>query len=137
MVASRGERVRLEARQHGVVLAGSTVRALVLASAGGVLTVLGWPASAAGAAVLALAAAIAVRAVWRWERTRLLVTTERLVVVTGTLRRGRADVPLTHVGAIEVEQGLLGRVLNYGTLIAGDLEIPYVPRPLEIADAVR
>jgi hypothetical protein len=31
-----------------------------------------------------------------------------------------------------VEQSPLGRLLGYGTVIAGNLEIPYVPRPGEI-----
>jgi hypothetical protein len=30
---------------------------------------------------------------------------------------------------VEVEQSALGRMLGYGTVIAGDLEIPYVPDP--------
>jgi membrane protein YdbS with pleckstrin-like domain len=134
MVAGGGERVRFEARQHGVVLAPQLARALVLAGGGAALAFLGWPASAAGALALALAAAMALRAVWRWERTRLVVTSERVVVVTGTLRRSRADVALARVGAVEVEQGLLGRLLGYGTVIAGDLEVPYVPDPHGVAD---
>jgi hypothetical protein len=31
-----------------------------------------------------------------------------------------------------VEQSPLGRLLGYGTVIAGNLEIPYVARPSEI-----
>jgi hypothetical protein len=38
-------------------------------------------------------------------------------------------VRLERVGAVEVEQSLAGRVLGYGTLIAGPLEITYVPQP--------
>jgi membrane protein YdbS with pleckstrin-like domain len=134
MVARGQEHVRLVARQHGIVLARPLVGALALAGGGGALFLLGWPASAGGAVALAVAAAAALRAVWRWERTRLLVTSERLVVVTGTLRPSRADVPLARVSAVEVEQGLVGRLLGYGTLIAGDLEVPYVPDPRAIAD---
>ncbi|MBD0329674.1 MAG: PH domain-containing protein [Thermoleophilia bacterium] len=128
------ERVRLVARLHGVVLAPALARALPLAAVGGGLVVLGWPATPAGAVALALAAAIALRAVWRWERTRLLVTSERLVIVTGTLRRTRAEVPLARVRTVEIEQGVLGRLLGYGTLVAGDLEVPYVPDPRTVAE---
>jgi membrane protein YdbS with pleckstrin-like domain len=134
MTGSRRESVRLEARQHGVVLAPALARALALAAAGGALVLLGWPATVPGALAVALAAAATLRAVWRWERTRLLVTTERLVVMTGTLRRTRAEVPLARVGTLEVEQGLAGRLLGYGTLVAGDLEVPYVPDPSRVAD---
>jgi hypothetical protein len=31
-------------------------------------------------------------------------------------------------GTLAVEEDVLGRALGYGTLIAGELEIPYVPR---------
>jgi hypothetical protein len=41
-------------------------------------------------------------------------------------------VRLERVGAVEVDQGLLGRLLGYGTLIAGPLEIKYVPQPRNV-----
>jgi hypothetical protein len=36
-------------------------------------------------------------------------------------------VTLAHAPALELEQGVLGRILGYGTLVAGDVEVPYVP----------
>lgn len=98
----------------------------MLAAAGVALLVLGWPLSAAGPIGLAVAALSAIRAVWRWERTRLELTADRLVVVHGTLRRRSASASLA--GAVEVEQTLVGRLLGYGTVVAGELEVPYVPR---------
>ena len=47
----------------------------------------------------------------------------------GTLRRRIAAVRLERVGAVEVDQSLVGRLLGYGTLVAGPLEITYVPQP--------
>ena len=134
MVARRREEVRFEARPHGVVLAPALVRAFVLGGCGFGLTVVGWPWTAPGALLLAAAALTTLCAVWRWERTRLVVTTERLIVRHGTLRRGRADVPLARVGAIEIEEGLLGRVLGYGTVVAGDIEVPYVADARRVAE---
>ena len=122
-------RVRLDARPHGVVLARPLARALVLAGAGGALAAVGPPVAVAAVLPLALAAAIALRAVWRWERTRLLVTDDELSVVTGSVRRRSASVALERVSAVEVEQGVVGRLLGYGTLVAGDLEIAFVPQP--------
>ena len=66
----------------------------------------------------------------------MVVTTEKLFVVHGTLRRRAAAVRLARLGAIEVEQSLLGRLLGYGTVIAGGLEIAYVPEPRELARLV-
>jgi hypothetical protein len=45
-------------------------------------------------------------------------------------------VGLSRVGSFEVEQSLLGRVLGYGTLIAGDLEVSYVSQPRELCRIV-
>lgn len=122
------ETIRLESRPHGAVLAVPLAWGGLLGIAGAALVFAGWPFSLAGALTLALGASGALRAVWRWERTRILVTDERLVVVDGTLRRREAAVPLAH-GAVEVEQSLLGRMLDYGTVVVGDLEIDYVPGP--------
>jgi uncharacterized membrane protein YdbT with pleckstrin-like domain len=129
MVTSGWERVCLEERRHAVVLAGPFLRALGLAAVGIGLMAIGWPASIGGVALQALGAFIALRAVWNWERTRVVVTTEKLFVVHGTLRRRAAAVRLARVGTVEIEQSLLGRLLGYGTIVAGELEIEYVPGP--------
>jgi uncharacterized membrane protein YdbT with pleckstrin-like domain len=133
MVSAR-EQVVVEERRHGVVLVGAFVRASVLALTGTFAIVLGWPATAVGAVLLTLAAFVVVRAVWRWERTRVVLTADKLFVVHGTLRRRAAAVRLSRVGPVEIEQGILGRLLGYGTIVAGDLEITHVPRPARIVD---
>ena len=129
MLTSGWERVCLDERRHVVVLAVPFMRALGLAAVGIGLMVVGWPVSVAGVLLQAAGAAVALRAVWNWEQTRVVVTTEKLFVVHGTLRRRAAAVRLARIGAVEIEQGLLGRLLGYGTIVAGDLEIEYVPEP--------
>ena len=85
-----------------------------------------------GALLLTLAAALALMAVWRWDRTHVVLTSEKLFIAYGLAQRRAAAVRLERVGAVEVEQSPVGRLLGYGTVIAGNLEIPYVPRPGEI-----
>lgn len=114
-------------RLHPAVLARPFAKAVALSIAGGAVASLGWPATAPGVALLALGAAVATGAVWRWERTHVVVSGERLSIVHGTVRRRSASVGLN--GAVELEQGLLGRLLGYGTIVAGELEIPYVAEP--------
>jgi len=114
MLATPEERIVVEARRHGIVL------------------VAGWPFSPAGAALLVAAALAAVTAVWRWDRTQVVLTTEKLFVVHGVVRRRAAAVRLERVGTVELEQTLLGRLLRYGTVVAGDLEISYVAEPREV-----
>jgi uncharacterized membrane protein YdbT with pleckstrin-like domain len=122
---------RMEARRHAIVLMWPLAKAVVLAAFGIVLLLRGLPVSPLGAASLALGAAVALLAVWRWERTRIVLTGGQLVVVHGTLRRRTATA---RAGAVEVEQTLLGRLLGYGTVTAGELEVPYVARPGELAE---
>ncbi len=131
-MTSDWEKVCLEERRHGIVLAGSFARALGLAAVGLGLMAIGWPASIGGVLLQAAGAGIALRAVWEWERTRVVLTTEKLFVVHGTLRKRAAAVRLSRLGAVEIEQSLLGRLLGYGTIVAGDLEIEYVPEPRRV-----
>ena len=132
----RNERIYVDARRHGVVLVRPLGRALVLAVLGSIAFLGGWPMSAAGAAFLCIAAVVAVAAVWSWDRTRVVLTGDRLFIVHGTLRRRAAAVRLAKVQAVEVEQSFLGRLFGYGTIVAGDLEISYVAAPDEVYDAV-
>jgi uncharacterized membrane protein YdbT with pleckstrin-like domain len=129
MLVHADERVCLDARRHGVVLARPLARAAVLAGLGAFLLVQRWPLQVPGAALVAVAAAVCLRAVWRWERTRLVVTTEKLFVVDGTLRRRAEAVRLRALEKLELEQSFPGRLLGYGTLVAGPLEIDHVPEP--------
>lgn len=130
------ERIYLHERRHGIVLVRPLVRALALAAVGAVGVALGWPATPAGSLLLVAAACVATVAVWRWDRTRVVVTAETLCVERGLLRRRSASVQLAKVGTVELEQSLLGRLLGYGTVVAGDLEIACVPRPRELRGLV-
>ena len=132
-----GESVRLEARPHAAALVRPLARATLAGVVGGVLVAAGlpvaWPLGVAGAAVLALAAATAVQAVVAWDRTTLVLTTDKLLVAYGVFRRRTASAWLAHAGGLELEQSPFGRVLGYGTLVAGDLEVPYVPDARRLA----
>jgi len=111
-------------------------RALLLAGCGVVGLVLGWPGSLAGGVLVLVAALYAVAAVLRWDRTHVVLTEKKLFVVHGILRRRAAAVRLAKVSTIEVDQSLLGRLLGYGTVVAGDLEIDCVPRAREVSALV-
>ena len=55
----------------------------------------------------------------------------------GVVRRQSAAVSLARLGPIEVEQSLPGRLLGYGTIVAGDLEIRCVTKPSELCGLVQ
>jgi uncharacterized membrane protein YdbT with pleckstrin-like domain len=132
MLVDPDEQVCFDARRHGVVLARPLAQAAALAGSGAVLLALAWPLQVPGAVLVVLAAAVCLRAVWRWERTHLVVTTEKLCLVDGTLRRRAASVRLRAVEKLELEQSFPGRLLGYGTLVAGSLEIEHVPEPRSV-----
>lgn len=120
----------IEAHRHGIALARPFLRALLLALAGAACFFAPWPPFAAvGAVLLALAALIAVVGVARWDRTHLAVTGNAFVVEHGFLSRRSASISLNGT-VFEIERPLLGRLLGYGTVVAGELEIHCVPRRL-------
>src|SRR5579864_1429818 len=132
MLAQPAEQIYVDTRRHGIVLVKPLSRALALAVLGVTAFALGWPLSLAGAGLLIVAALFATLAVWRWDRTHVVLTTDRLFIVHGVVRRQSAAVQLARIGAVEVDQSLLGRLFGYGTIVAGDLEISGVPRPREL-----
>jgi membrane protein YdbS with pleckstrin-like domain len=129
VIVDGDEEVCLEARRHGIVLTAPLVWAIVIASGGGALTTAPWPVSVAGAVLVGLSALVALRAVWRWERTKIVVTTDKVFVVNGTWRRRARAVRLAAVEAVELEQTLAGQLLGYGTVIVGPLALDHVPKP--------
>jgi uncharacterized membrane protein YdbT with pleckstrin-like domain len=137
MLAGVEEHVFLDARRHGVVLVRPLLRALAIAAVGWAAFLGGWPVSIASAPLLIVAAVLATAAVWRWDRTHVVLTTEKLFVVHGVVRKRAAAVRLAKVGTIELEQSLLGRLLGYGTVVAGDLEIRCVAEPRELCALVQ
>ena len=137
MLTESDEHVYLDERRHGVILVRPLTRALALAVLGATGLAIGWPVSLAGLVLLIVAAIMALVAVWRWDRTRVVVTTEKLFIVHGVLRKQAAAVRLAKVGTVELDQSLVGRMLGYGTIVAGDLEIACVPHPRELCGLVQ
>lgn len=129
MLVHAGEEVCLEARRHGIVLARPLLWASLLAAVGGVLLTLPWFLPVAGLIAVAAGAGIALRAVWKWERTRVVVTPERVLLLDGTWRRRARAVRLGAVEAVELQQSLGGRLFGYGTVVVGTLALDHVPRP--------
>ena len=127
------EAVRLSTRPHGAALVRPFLRSGFLGAVGAGIIVVGmsvaWPLIVLGTLALALAAWGAFRSVLAWDRTTLVVTTRKLLVVHGVVRRRAATAALPPGGTVEIDQSLPGRILGYGTIVAGDLEVPFVPQP--------
>ena len=56
------------------------------------------------------------------------------LVVHGAREHNLKDITvrLEKIQTVELERSLLGRVLGYGTIVAGDLEISCVASPLDV-----
>jgi uncharacterized membrane protein YdbT with pleckstrin-like domain len=115
------------------VLARPFARALAVVAVGLVLLAFPLPVPVGGALLVATGAIIAFAAVWRWDKTRLVVTTEKILLVDGVVRRRASAVVLRAIEKIELEQSLPGRALGYGTLVAGPLKVAYVPDPRRVS----
>jgi uncharacterized membrane protein YdbT with pleckstrin-like domain len=126
------EEVCLEARRHGIVLARPLFWAVVLSGIGGVVSTAPRPFAVGGNVLIVLAALLALRAVWKWERTRVVVTTDKVSIVGGTLRRQARSVRLRGLEAVELEQTLAGRLLGYGTVVVGPLALDHLPKPKSV-----
>jgi uncharacterized membrane protein YdbT with pleckstrin-like domain len=137
MLSGEDEHVYLTARRHGIVLARPLVRSAMLFVIGVALFRLpGVVAGGLGALLVTAASLFVLRAVWMWERTRLVVTSEKIYVVGGTLHRRAKAVRLQAVDAVEVDQSLLGQLFGYGTVVVGPLAVGHVPEPKQVCRLV-
>jgi uncharacterized membrane protein YdbT with pleckstrin-like domain len=131
-----GERVCFDVRRHGVVLLRPFLWSLTLLVVGLFLIALPWPVPVVAPVVMGIGAVSATAAVWRWDRTRFVVTTEKVFLVQGVTRKRAAAVRLRGLRSISLEQSVLGRMLGYGTLHAGPLEVEHVPQARQARDLV-
>jgi uncharacterized membrane protein YdbT with pleckstrin-like domain len=137
MRPNRDEEVYLDSRLHGAVLARPIFRSLLLVLLGiAALVVPLTPMAALGAVLIAAGAFFTLRAVWQWERTHLVVTTEKVYLLNGTLHRRSRAVRLQMVDAVEVDQSLVGQLFGYGTVVVGPLKVGHIARPGEVCDLV-
>jgi hypothetical protein len=143
-----GEHVHLVSREHGVVLLGPFLRAVVvvaLAAAGAILAAgLDLPAAVRLIPVLVAALVAArgllalVRAVARWQRRMLVVTDRRAVLLAGRGRQA-AIVPLSAISDVEIVCPAAGRMLHYGGVVVytgGGSELLFGLRRLADPDLV-
>ena len=81
----------------------------------------------------------------RWmmrSNTQFKLTTRRLTLSTGTLRKRSLELVLPKVESITVNEPLLGRMLGYGTVVVGGTggtkeAFPLVPSPQQLRDRVQ
>ena len=76
----------------------------------------------------------------RYKSTEVAVTTRRVIVKTGFISRKTVEINLNKVESLQVDQGLLGRMLDFGTLVIAGTGASHEPivgiaEPLEFRKA--
>ena len=140
-VLQPGEQITYRAHLHWVIYLPGGVMAvtgLILALYAGLLQ----DANArlallfvAGVAVLAGAFSL-LRAWFHAANTEIVVTSRRIIYKTGFISRDTTEMNLAKVESVKVQQNILGRIFDYGTLIirgvgAGIEPVSNVATPLE------
>jgi uncharacterized membrane protein YdbT with pleckstrin-like domain len=76
---------------------------------------------------------------WVWilyKTTEIAITNKRIIAKFGFISRSTIEINLPKVESVQVDQGVMGRMLNYGTIIVAgagtpNLSIPGAAHPLE------
>ena len=63
----------------------------------------------------------------RYKSTELAVTTKRVIVKHGFISRQTVELNLNKVESIQVDQGALGRIFNFGTLVFAGTGTSHAP----------
>jgi uncharacterized membrane protein YdbT with pleckstrin-like domain len=130
-----GERVAYHAQLHWAAY----WRALVLSLFGALLLLDGDTVSAMTALVVFVLAAFVLIAPWT---TEIAITNHRVILKQGLLRRGTIEIKIDKVASVIVRQSILGRILNFGTVIVrwtgGNASpLAYVDAPFALRQALR
>jgi uncharacterized membrane protein YdbT with pleckstrin-like domain len=139
-VLSPGERIAYRAGLHWILYLsafGPTVAFVAL------VAVASQAPDGALRSILLLASSLAlaisvlqILAVWiRIRNTEIVITDRRIIYKTGLISRRSIEMNLDKVESIVVDQGLLGRITDYGTVIirgvgAGLEPVRYLAQPL-------
>jgi uncharacterized membrane protein YdbT with pleckstrin-like domain len=92
-------------------------------------------------ALLLIAAILVAYAVINVITTELAVTNKKVIGKAGLIRRVSIDMPLGKLESITVDQGIIGRILNYGTIVVrgvggNAVRFPNIGSPLEFRRTV-
>jgi len=133
-----GEQVVYRGKLHWAVFLGPLLLTLfaLLALSGGRESAPG------GGFLLVFAILWGISAFVSRSTSEFAVTTKRILIKTGVIRRHSLETLLTKIEGIQVEQGIFGRMLDYGTIIVkgtGGTSNPFrrIEAPLEFRRKVQ
>ena len=129
-----GEQVVLQTRIHGIVFLPPAV--MILLGIGLFMIPI------AGLVVLLVGMAMLVGASIRHWTSEFAVTDRRVIIKVGLISRQTIEINMSKVESVEVRQGILARLLNYGTIVVigtGGTKEPFdmIDDPLAFRRAVQ
>lgn len=65
----------------------------------------------------------------KYKTTELAITNKRVIAKFGFISRRTIEINLNKVESLQVDQGILGRIFNYGTLVIAGAGNPQAPIP--------
>lgn len=127
-----GESILYRGKLHWVVFLWPIIWfivAIIFFSSGG-------DAAAAGSLFILIAIATGIASFINFKTSEFGVTNKRVIVKVGFIRRNSLEVLLTKVESIQVNQGILGRILGFGSITVsgtGGTKDPFhkIDAPLE------
>ncbi|HYB57449.1 MAG TPA: PH domain-containing protein [Alphaproteobacteria bacterium] len=142
-VLQPGETIRHASRIHWVVYLPGLLLCLIAliglgygAKNGPIAAIFVFFAIVGGAGLVSLASA------WfrRWT-TEIAVTDRRVIYKRGFIRRHTIEMNMDKVESVDVDQTILGRILDYGTITvrgtgAGLEPLPRIDSPIELRNSV-
>lgn len=118
-----GERVTFRAKRHWITFATPLFLALIgiLGILGGIVTMISGGEGAAGSLFVGILLIVLPLGLTYLDyiSSEFAVTNKRVIGKVGFLGRNSLEILLTKVEAINVEQGIVGRLFNYGTITIG------------------
>lgn len=116
---SPGETIKYELRPHWRALIVPVIVLILLAFAGTWLyfltdnAIVRWIVLGAGVLILLIWVLLPLA---RWVTTQYVFTDRRIIIRQGLVTKQGRDVPLAKVNNVSFNQGVVGRILNYGEL---------------------
>ena len=140
-----GEQVVYRTKLHWIILLVPIIFAVIFAVIALIMIFAGGDAAAVGYFFLLFLFIAIIRVISSFitfKTSEIGVTNKRILIKVGWIRRTSLETLLTKVEGIQVNQGILGRILNYGTIIikgTGGTSTPFhkIEAPLEFRKKVQ
>ncbi len=130
-----GESVAYSARLHWILFLWPAIFIII-----GILSLFG--NGTVGGFFLAIGVLWGLSSYIKYASSEFAVTTRRVLIKVGFIRRHSLELLLAKVEGIGVDQGILGRIFGYGTIVVtgtgGTKELfPHITAPFEFRRAVQ